>query len=186
MPKFGRDDHADVGLGLQPLGDRGELGLVEARRPDDAVDVLVDAEADVVHDDVGPGEVDDHLGAGVGDVEQPVAVVDHRDELEVVGRVDRLDHLGAHPAAGAEHPDVDERGVGRRRRDGLLVGVEVLVTRSGFPAAAPDATPAGQRAAGAAASTSQSSRPSSTPTTSASQSPPTACVQRPSAPASPR
>ena len=25
-----------------------------------------------------------------GDVEEPVAVVDHRDELEVVGRVDRL------------------------------------------------------------------------------------------------
>ena len=40
--------------------------------------------------DVGPGEVDDHLGAGVGEVEQPVAVVDHRDQLEVVGRVHRL------------------------------------------------------------------------------------------------
>ena len=62
----------------------------------------------------GPGEVDDDLGAGVGDVEQPVAVVDHRDELEVVGGVDRLDHLGAHPAPGAEHPDVDERGLARR------------------------------------------------------------------------
>ena len=39
---------------------------------------------------VRAGEVDDHLGAGVGDVEQPVAVVDHRHQVEVVGRVHGL------------------------------------------------------------------------------------------------
>ena len=53
----------------------------------------------------GRGEVDDHLGAGVGDAEQPVALVDHRDQLEVLGRVDRPAGLAAHPAAGAEHAD---------------------------------------------------------------------------------
>ena len=29
------------------------------------------------------------------------------DQLEVVGRLDRLAHLGAHPPAGAEHADPD-------------------------------------------------------------------------------
>ena len=69
--------------------------------------------------------------------------VDHRDELEVVGRVDRLDHLGAHAPAGAEHPDVDQRRLGRGRgRSPAGPGSEVLVvTPSGFPARGPDATP---------------------------------------------
>ena len=111
----------------------------------------------------GPGEVDDHLRAGVGDVEQPVAVVDHRDELEVVGVVDRLDHLGAHAAAGAEHPDVDQRAPRRRGRAGCWSGVEVRWSRG--QASRPEARDARQppdqrarRAAGRAAS--QSARPS--------------------------
>ena len=173
--EVGRDDHPEVGLGLEPLGDRGELGLVEARRPDDAVDVLVDAEPDVVHDDVGPGEVDDHLGAGVGDVEQPVTLVDHGDELEVVGGVDRLDHLGAHAPAGAEHTDGDERRLLRGRAEACWSGAEVLVvTRSGFPATRPGrktGAPA-QRARGGGAPGCPGQRDrAASPTTSASQVP---------------
>ena len=71
------------------------------------MDALVDTEAHVVHHHVGVSEVDDHLGARVGDVEHPVTGVDHRDQFHVVGGVDRLTHLGAHPATSSEHPDPD-------------------------------------------------------------------------------
>ena len=79
--------------------------LGDARGADDGVDALVDREANVVHHDVRVGEVDEHLGAGVGHAEQPVPRVDHRDQVEVRRGIDRLADLLTHPAAGAEHPD---------------------------------------------------------------------------------
>ena len=61
------------------------------------------------------------LGAGVGQAEQPVALVDHRHELEVPGVVDRPDHLGAHPAPRSQDPHVEHRGIAGTSRIGLLV-----------------------------------------------------------------
>ena len=74
------------------------------------MDALVDREPDVVHDDVGMGEIDQHLGTTVGDAEQPVAGVNGRDEVQIVSRDDRLADLLAHPSARAEHTDPDRFG----------------------------------------------------------------------------
>ena len=102
-----------------------EPRLGEAAGADHDVDALVDAPVHVVHHDVGGGEVDDHLGAGVGDVEQPVALVDHRDEFHVVGRVDRPADLGAHPAAGAQHADPDRLASSSRVNSARRLDCEV-------------------------------------------------------------
>jgi hypothetical protein len=98
----------------QPAAHPVEPLLGEAGRADHHVDALIDRPVQVVHHHVGRGEVDEHLSAGVRGVEQPVALVDHRDQLEVVGRVDRLAHLLAHAAAGAEHADPDRLYVSHR------------------------------------------------------------------------
>ena len=71
---------------------------------------LVDGEPDVVHHDVGMGEVDEHLRPGVGDAEQPVPGVDHRDQLQVGRRIDGPAHLLPHAAARAQHADADRFG----------------------------------------------------------------------------
>ena len=107
MPKFGAITTPTPGLRCQPAAHPLEPLLGEAGGADHRVDALVDAPVQVVHDDVRGGEVDDHLGAGVGGVEQPVALVDHRHQVEVVGGVDRPAHLDAHPAAGTQHADPD-------------------------------------------------------------------------------
>ena len=105
--KFGTTMTPRSGLWRQPLPDPVVARLGEAARADDDVDALVDAPVHVVHHDVRRGEVDHHLGPGVGDVEQPVALVDHRHEFEVVGGVHGPAHLGAHAAARAQHADPD-------------------------------------------------------------------------------
>ncbi len=100
-------DHPDVGLVGQPRGHPVEPGLGEPRRADDHIDSLVDTPVHVVHHHIGCGEVDNHLGAGIGDIEQPIAVVDHGDEFEVGRGVDRLGDLAAHAPASAQHTDPD-------------------------------------------------------------------------------
>ena len=55
----------------------------EAGRADDHVETVVDAPPQVVHHDVGGGEVDHHLGPR-GGVRQLVAVVDRRDQLQIL------------------------------------------------------------------------------------------------------
>jgi energy-coupling factor transport system ATP-binding protein len=81
--------------------------LVEAGGADHGVDAVVDAELEVVHHDVGMGEVDDHLRVRGDEGVDRVVLVDGRHQLEVVGGLDRRAHLGAHLAAGTEHADPD-------------------------------------------------------------------------------
>ena len=107
MPKFGAISTPTSGLCASQPRTRSSRCVGEAAGADDHVDALVDGPVQVVHDHVGRGEVDEHLGAGVRGVEQPVALVDHRHQLQVVGGVDRLAHLEAHAAPGAEHADAD-------------------------------------------------------------------------------
>src|SRR5690606_11497438 len=68
---------------------------------------LIDGPVDVVHHHIGGGEVDHHLGPGVGDGGQPVALIDHGHQFEILGGVDGPAHLGAHATPGAEHADSD-------------------------------------------------------------------------------
>ena len=117
----------DVG---QPAAQGREAGLVEARRTDDGVDAVVDAELEVVHDDVGVGEVDDRLGARLDERGDVVARVHRRDQLHVRRRLDAGAHLGADPPARAEHPHLDR-------------AVDAAVAHAGQPTgpAVPDYTP---------------------------------------------
>src|SRR4051812_1634606 len=66
------------------------------------MDAVVDAELEVVHDDVGMGEVDDGLGAA-GDQGIDVVVDVHLgDQLQVVRGGHRLAHLGPDLAPGPQ------------------------------------------------------------------------------------
>ena len=58
-----RSARRSPGESRQPAAQRVQPLLVEAGGADDGVDAVVDAELQVVHDDVGVGEVDDRLGA---------------------------------------------------------------------------------------------------------------------------
>jgi hypothetical protein len=101
------DQHADLRLVRQPAADPVKALLGEAAGAHHHADALVHRPVHVVHHHVGGGEVDEHLGARVGRVEEPVALVDHGHQFEVVGGVDCLAHLEAHAAAGAEDADAD-------------------------------------------------------------------------------
>ena len=85
IAKFGRDEHGDIGLGGQPLLDLADALVGESGGADDRVDSVVDQELQVVHHDVGMGEVDDDLGAGVDQLTQRIAGVDPGGERQVRG-----------------------------------------------------------------------------------------------------
>src|SRR6478735_5022128 len=105
--EVGGDQHADTrGVG-EPGLELVEPGLVEAGRADDGVDAVLDAEAQVVHHDVGVGEVHDHLGARPGELLEVVAGVHRGHQLGVGGPVDGPADLRADLAAGAQHAHPD-------------------------------------------------------------------------------
>ncbi|GII60521.1 hypothetical protein Skr01_06060 [Sphaerisporangium krabiense] len=66
---------------------------------------MLDAPLQVVHDHVGVGEVDHHLGRGQR--LDGVAGVHRRDELHVLGRVDGLADFDTDAPAGAENSNPD-------------------------------------------------------------------------------
>src|SRR5262249_53560980 len=66
--------------------------------------------------DIGVREVDDDLGTG--DVLQPAAEVDGRDELQVLRGLHRPHHLRPDPPSRAEHPDMDGHAITSCRSSG--------------------------------------------------------------------
>ncbi len=101
--EVGDHEDADAGGAVEPAAQLRQPVVVEAAGADDGVDAVLDAEPQVVHDGVRPGEVDGDLDPGVGQRRQRVGGPDAGHQLEVVGRVDRAARLRAHPPAGAEH-----------------------------------------------------------------------------------
>ena len=98
-----RDDQdADLRVVTEQVSHLGDPGVVEARRADDDVHAVLDAPAHVVESDVGLGEVEGDLGAGLGDRGQVVVDVDLRDDLEPVGLVDGLHGRRTHPSLGSQ------------------------------------------------------------------------------------
>ena len=124
MPKFGAMTHAELRLRRQPLARRSRAWPRRSRVVPTTQWMSWSMQNRMLSmTDVGPGEVDDHLGAGVGDVEQPVAA--RRPWPPARGRRPRstaLHHLGPHAAAGAEHADGRERGLAAAGVAELLVG----------------------------------------------------------------
>ncbi len=121
--KFGATSTPTPGASVERRADGVELLRRPAGRADDGVHAVPDAGQHVVERDVGHREDDGDVG--VRDRRDVVAEVDPRAELEVAGRLDRLAHLAAHPAAGADHRRPDRKPVltarrprrcGRRRR----------------------------------------------------------------------
>src|SRR5207249_1801676 len=55
-------------------------------------------------------EIHDDLAVRVRNAEQPIANVDHRDQIQIGGRVNRLAHLLPHAAAGAQHTYANRLG----------------------------------------------------------------------------
>ena len=96
-----------AGESAEPAAERLEPLVVEAGGADDGVDAVVDAEAEVVHDDVGMGEVDDRLGAGLAQQPDRVVLVDAGHQLEVGGRLHRPAHLRADLALRPEDAHLD-------------------------------------------------------------------------------
>ena len=109
IAKFGTTMTPRSGLGLQPVGDRVQALLTESGGAGDHIDVVVQAEPDVVHHHVGMAEVDDHLRVRVGQREQPLPATDRGDQIHVGGLDDGLAGLRAHPAACPDHPDAQRR-----------------------------------------------------------------------------
>ncbi len=69
------------------------------------MDVLVDAEPDVLEHHVGMREVDDHLTARISKREQPLPATNGGHQIHVRRRIDGLADLGTHPTARADHSD---------------------------------------------------------------------------------
>ena len=107
MPKLGAISTPTSGLWDSQLRTRSRRCSVKPLVPTTTLMPWSMAPVQVVHHHVRGGEVDEHLRGRVGGVEQPVALVDHRHELEVVGGVDRPADLGTHAAPGAQHPYAD-------------------------------------------------------------------------------
>ena len=105
MAKFGAMRTATSGLAASQRVDLAHAFVGEPGGADDGVDAVVDQELQVVHHDVGMGEVDDDLGAGVGEQAERIARVDPGGEGQVVGCLDGLDHRRADLALGAQHSD---------------------------------------------------------------------------------
>ena len=70
-------------------------------------------------------------------VEQPVALVDHRHEFEVVGGVDGLADLDAHPAAGTQHADPHRLGLLLQSRGQPIQSGRALRPDRSLPAETP-------------------------------------------------
>ncbi len=105
MAKFGTTMTPSSGLAASHCRDRLQPFLGEPGGAGDDVDVLVEAEPDVVHHDVRVAEVDDDLTVRVGQREQPFPAADGGHQIHVVGLDDGLAGLGAHPAARTDHAD---------------------------------------------------------------------------------
>ena len=67
---------ADAGLGVDPRPDLLESLGGGTGGPDDRVDPVVDEEAQIVHDDIGMGEVGDDLRARVDECRERIVLVD--------------------------------------------------------------------------------------------------------------
>ena len=95
------------------------------------MDAVLDAELEVVHHDARVREVDDRLGPGLDEQSHVVVLVDLRDELQVVGRPDRLTHLATDLAPGPEDTHLE-----------LAHGIslEGCVSRAAHPHTTPHAT----------------------------------------------
>jgi hypothetical protein len=100
-----RDEHRDIRLGGQPRLDLAHPFVGESGGADDRVDSVVDEEFQIVHHNVGMGEVDDDLGAGINQLAQRIAGVDADGEGHVVGGLDGLDHRRADLAFGSQDSD---------------------------------------------------------------------------------
>jgi len=79
--------------------------VIDSGGTDNGMDVLVHAEADVLHHHVRVGEVDHHLAAGIGQGEQPLPATDGCHQVHVVRGINHLTDLGTHPTAGTDHSD---------------------------------------------------------------------------------
>jgi hypothetical protein len=98
------------------------------------VDVLVDAEPDVVHHDIRVGELDDNLAGGIGQREQPLPPTDRGDQVHVFGLDNGLTRLRAHPAARTDHPDAQQLVAHWPSHPRQLLTPTRVVSVRGFPA----------------------------------------------------
>ena len=102
-----RDEDADAGLGVDPRPDLLESLGGEPGGPDDRVDPLSMREAQIVHDDIGMGEVDDDLRARSRRMPSASSLVDADGELGVRGSLHTGDNRLPDLAVAAEHADPD-------------------------------------------------------------------------------
>jgi hypothetical protein len=105
MPKFGAIRQPVPGCPASQGAQRLVPLLGESGGADHGVDAVVDGPGQIVHHDVGAGEVDDDIGSL-----QDGAVltgVDAADQFEILGPLDGPADLAPHPALGTEHTDLD-------------------------------------------------------------------------------
>ena len=99
------DQHSGRRTGGQPGADLLDSCVGETGGTDDGVDTVVDEELQVVHHDVGVGEVDDDLGGRIGERAQRVTGVDFRTQLQIGSLADRGAHRHSDLARRTQHPD---------------------------------------------------------------------------------
>ncbi len=129
MEKFGAIRTPLRGSATQEVAQPLQPALVEAGRTDDRVHAVLDAPGEVVHHHVGVGEVDRDRRTRVHQQLRVVSVVDLGDQVEIVGRLDRLAHRRADLAPRAEHAHRDPLSHGSHPRPRLRTLVDASVVQ---------------------------------------------------------
>ena len=114
--EVGRDQHPDRRLpGQHRPGAASRRSSVNPVVPTTTLMPCSMHQSEVVQHRVGMGEVDRNRG-GLGRL-PVIAQVERSDQLQTVGSLDGMAHLGAHPTPGTEHRDLDHRSPRRTRQN---------------------------------------------------------------------